>query len=309
MTGAALAKLEERESDRWLEGVAEAQLWAEGCEQVVHVMDREADNYRLLAHMRELGADFVVRLRHDRRVEDGQLSEALHQGAIKLRRAVPVSARRTKSMPRYTHKGRSAREAELVVRVAKVEIEPPNYLRKAEPLELHVVQVLEEDSPPGEAPIAWVLATTLPINTKAEVESILDLYRARWRIEELHKALKTGCMFEKRQLESFTSITSLLAICYPIACELLHLRSLAREKELPARQVMRPTLLQCLRAHPKARPLPDDPSLEQALAVIAGLGGHIEHNGPPGWETLAAGYMALLTFESGWLAALAQRNL
>jgi hypothetical protein len=49
--GSELAKLEERESDRWLEGVAEAQLWTEGCEQVVHVMDREADSFRLYQHM------------------------------------------------------------------------------------------------------------------------------------------------------------------------------------------------------------------------------------------------------------------
>ena len=65
--GSEFAKLEERESDRWLEGVTEAQLWAQGCEQVVHVMDREADSFRLFEHMHEIGADFIVRLRHDRR--------------------------------------------------------------------------------------------------------------------------------------------------------------------------------------------------------------------------------------------------
>lgn len=33
--GSELAKLKERESDRWLESMAEAQLWAEGCERVM----------------------------------------------------------------------------------------------------------------------------------------------------------------------------------------------------------------------------------------------------------------------------------
>lgn len=33
--GSELAKRADRESDRWLESVAEAQLWLEGCEQVV----------------------------------------------------------------------------------------------------------------------------------------------------------------------------------------------------------------------------------------------------------------------------------
>lgn len=308
MPGSSLAKLEERESDRWLEGVTEAQLWAEGCE-VIHVMDREADSYRLFEHMRQLGADFVVRMRHDRRVEDGHLTEALYDAPIKLRRTVPLSARRSKTMPSYTHQGRAAREAKLVVRCATVRLQPPNYLRESEPIELNVVQILEEDPPRGQEPISWVLATSLPVHTSAQVALVLDFYRARWLIEEFHKALKTGCMFEKRQLESFESITTLLAICYPIACELLQLRARARQTNVPAAAVMRLSLLQCLRAHPKARPLPDNPSVEQGLAVIAGLGGHIKHNGPPGWQTLAAGYMELLAFERGWLAAMAHRHL
>lgn len=306
--GSELAKLKERESDRWLESMAEAQLWAEGCERVIHVMDREADSYRLFESARRLQCDFIVRLRHDRRVETGHISSELMQAPIKLRRTVPLSPRRAKSMPSYTHKGRAAREAELIVRCAVVEIQPPNYMRDSDPVELHVVQVLEEAPPKGEEPVAWVLATSLPIRTRAQVEAVLDYYRARWLIEEFHKALKTGCMFEKRQLESFESLTTLLALCYPIACELLRLRSRSREAGIKASDVLRPSLLACLRAHPKARPLPEDPTVEQALFVVAGLGGHIKHNGPPGWQTLAAGYMELLAFERGWLAALASRD-
>lgn len=137
--GSELAKLKERESDRWLESMAEAQLWAEGCERVIHVMDREADSYRLFESARRLQCDFIVRLRHDRRVETGHISSELMQAPIKLRRTVPLSPRRAKSMPSYTHKGRAAREAELIVRCAVVEIQPPNYMRDSDPVELHVV--------------------------------------------------------------------------------------------------------------------------------------------------------------------------
>lgn len=306
--GAEFAKLEERESDRWLEGVAEAQLWAEGCDQVIHVMDREADSFRLFQHMQELEADFVVRLRHDRSVEEGLLAGALAEAPLKLRRKVPITARQGKTMPSYTHHARSAREIELLVRCARVEVQPPNYLKKdAQTLELNVLQILEENPPAGEKPIAWVLATSLPIATRAQAERIIDIYRARWTIEEFHKALKTGCMFEKRQLESFNSITTLLALCYPVACELLRVRSRARQEGLPASDVLRKSQLDCLRAHPKARRLSEDPTVQEALAVIAALGGHQKHNGPPGWESLAAGYMKLNEFEAGWLAALASK--
>lgn len=309
LPGSALAKLEVRESDRWLEGVSEATAWAEGCEQVIHVMDREADNYRLFEHLRQLGTDFIIRLRHDRRVDDGSLTEALYDAPVKLCRTVPLTRRRAKTMPSYTHQGRDARKAKLVVRSATIEILPPNYMSDSEPLELNVVQVLEEDPPKGEEPIAWVLATSLPVKTKAQVATVLDFYRARWLIEEFHKALKTGCMFEKRQLESFESITTLLALCYPIACEILRLRSHARTTNVLASAVMRSSLLKCLQLHPKARPLSDAATLEEALAVIAGLGGHIKQNGPPGWQTIGAGYTELQAFERGWLAATGARDL
>lgn len=301
--GSELAKLEERESDRWLEGVTEAQLWVEGCEQVVHVMDREADSYRLFQHMKDISADFVVRMRHDRRTELGRVAEDLARAPVKLRRFVPLSSREGKSMPRYTHHGRAAREAELTVRSTTVELKPPSYLSDAEPLTLNVVQVLEEHAPNGVKPVSWVLITSLPVKTKAQVERVIDIYRARWGIEEFHKALKTGCMFEKRQLESFQSITTLLAFCYPIACELLRLRSRARDTRTLASETLRPSLLACLRAHPKARKLSPNPTCAEAMAVIAGLGGHIKQNGPPGWQTSGAGMIELLSFERGWLAA------
>jgi hypothetical protein len=308
LPGSALAKLQERESDRWLEGVSEARAWAEGCEQVIHVMDREADNYRLFEHLGQLGADFIIRMRHDRRVDDGALTEALYDAPVKLRRTVPLSRRRAKKMPSYTHQARDAREAKLVVRSATVEILPPNYMTHSEPIELNVVQVLEEDPPEGEEPVAWVLATSLPVKTKAQVAIVLDFYRARWLVEEFHKALKTGCMIEKRQLESFESVTTLLALSYPIACEILRLRSRAQTGVF-ASAVMRPSLLKCLRIHPKARPLPEQPMMEEALAVIAGLGGYIKRNEPPGWQTIAAGYLEIQAFERGWLAATAAKNL
>jgi hypothetical protein len=303
IAGGTISSMEERESDRWLEGVSEAALWTAGCEQVVHVMDREADSFRLFQHIDQLGSDFVVRLRHDRVVQDGLLAESLSQASIKVRLQVPLGARRGRSMPRYTHKARDAREAELVVRSARVEFKPPNYLRTQDPIELNVVQILEENPPTGTEPVAWVLATSLPIQTRHQVESIINAYRARWTIEEFHKALKTGCMFEKRQLESFQSITTLLALCYPVACELLRVRSRARQPGLMASDVLRKSQLDCLRAHKDARVISDTPTAEEALAAIAGLGGHQKHNGPPGWESLAAGYMKLLSFEAGWLAA------
>jgi hypothetical protein len=41
--------------------------------------------------------------------------------------------------------------------------------------------------------------TTEPIDTPEQILAVVDGYRHRWKIEELFKALKTGCAYEKRQ--------------------------------------------------------------------------------------------------------------
>lgn len=303
MPGSDLAKLDERESDRWLEALSEAHLWTEGCEQVVHVMDSEADSFRVFDHLQVLKADFVIRLRHDRRIDDGSLCIELADAPIRMHRHIAVSSRKQKRVPNTAHSERAEREAEVSIRCERVRIQPPNYMAEVSEIELNVVQVLEENPPKGAEPVAWVIATSLPTRTRAEIERVIDIYRARWVIEELHKALKTGCMIEKRQLQSFESITTLLALSYPIACELLRIRSRARQPGLPASEVLRPSLLACLRAHPHAGKLSPNPTAAEALSVVAALGGHIKWNGPPGWQTLAAGYKEILAFERGWLAA------
>ena len=308
--GSELAKLTERESDRWLEGITETTLWAQGCEEVIHVMDREADSARVLSLLAELRSDFVIRMRHDRRlVDEGSVAQELAQAPVRFHREISVGKRSGRAMPRHTHSARAARNAKLSVKCMRLELEPPRYIDTSETISINVVQLLEDKPPTGQKPIAWVLATSLPVQTKKQIERVIDIYRARWVIEEFHKALKTGCMLEKRYLESFESVTTLLAMSYPVAAELLRVRTRAWEPGAPVSDVFRPSLLDCLRAHPKARRLSQNPSSDEVLGVIANLGGHQKNNGPPGWQTLAAGYQKILDFEVGWLAAKAQANL
>jgi hypothetical protein len=52
---------------------------------------------------------------------------------------------------------------------------------------------------------------------------------ARWTIEELNAALKTGCAYESRQFESRHALLNILALTLPVACEVLALRSRTRD--------------------------------------------------------------------------------
>ena len=95
---------------------------------------------------------------------------------------------------------------------------------------------------------------------------------------------------------------TMLALSLPIAVELLALRTLARSDETaPASEILPDEALKALR-HISHRPLPAKPSVQDALWCIAGLGGHIKNNGPPGWQVLQRGMEKFVAFAAGWCA-------
>jgi hypothetical protein len=171
---------------------------------------------------------------------------------------------------------------------------------------LNVVRVWEANPPPDEEPVEWVLFTSDPIDTEAQILKIVDRYRARWTIEEYFKALKTGCAYEKRQLEDYESLANLLAVFAPIACTLLHLRSEARRNpDAPANLIFTSSQIEVLRVLGRI-PLPEAPTQREVLLAVAALGGHIKWNGAPGWQTLGSGYRELVSLTAGWDAAKLQ---
>jgi len=175
-------------------------------------------------------------------------------------------------------------------------------------IELNVLHVFEKDAPDEQEPVDWLLYTTEPLQTRRDVEHVVDAYRCRWLIEELNKALKTGCVVQERQLESLDALTTMLALSLPIAVELLALRTLARAApSTPADVVFHEQELAALR-HVSHRPLPQRPTVQDALWCIAGLGGHIKNNGAPGWQVLQRGMEKFVNFAAGWCAAK-RRNL
>src|SRR5213075_952757 len=92
--------------------------------------------------------------------------------------------------------------------------------------EVNVIHVFEKRPPAAEPPVEWFLLTNLSIDTPEAIAFAVDCYRARWVIEEFFKALKTGCQYESRQLESAGSLLNALAIFSPVAWRLLLLRHL-----------------------------------------------------------------------------------
>jgi hypothetical protein len=308
-SGAEIARDPERESLRWGRGITSTEVLLDGVD-VIHVADRESDSYEVLADAIEQGARFVIRARVlTRRVvgddgnESGTLRGVIDGASGTFSREVELASRKRTSTPRTSHAERTSRVAKLTFSAKRTEIQRPRYRTDLpSSLQVNVVRVFEANPPPNEEPIEWVLLTSEPVVTDDDVATIVDIYRSRWLIEECNKAIKTGCSYEERQFESLDALLTLLALTFPVACELLWLRAVCRrEPNAPARQVLTRTQLKIL-AVMGSRKLGPNPTAHDALWAVAGLGGHIKSNGEPGWLVLYRGMAKLLAYEEGWLA-------
>lgn len=313
LSGPEYAQLQDKESERWPALVDECERRIGKQVSMIHVMDREADAYPLLSMLVEQGRRFVVRLARDRTLcsepDEGphKLTEALENAQDVLELEVPISRRRGSTAPRArrTFAPRNSRIARLHVRVVNVQLQRPRYLPELpETVSLQVVHVHEVGAPEGEQAVSWVLATTEPTTTRPELLKVLEHYRCRWQIEEYFKALKTGCAFEHRQLESYDALLRALAVFLPIAWQLLLVRNLARTNpDAPAHVVLEPVQIDVLREFSSYK-MPPAPTARDALLAVAALGGHIRNNGDPGWIVLGRGMEDLLLLQAGWTAAL-----
>jgi hypothetical protein len=290
----------ESEARRWYRSVEALEKRAAGKFSCIHVTDREGDIFEFLSNAVSLEARFVVRATYDRRIVEDDETISLHEPLLRLKpsvaRNISISLRGnglTPAMDR-AHPPRGAREAAIVMAATTVSIISPLELRTCHEVELNVVRVWEPKPPNGQPPVEWILYTTEPVDTPEQIERVVDIYRARWTIEEFFKALKTGCSIEKRQLETFDTLTNAVAIFTPIAWRMLLARSVSRSTpDRPPTDVLTAVQIRILELKLK-RPLD---SARDALFAIARLGGHLSQNGDPGWQTIGRGFEELLLAE------------
>jgi hypothetical protein len=304
------------ERERWLDQIrAVAGLGIEK-KRLVHVMDREADIYDLIAPLVVEGHRFVTRLMHDRVLatetsgDPKKIRAALAHVRVVAQRTVPLSRRPAAGRSpkqRKIHPSRRPRTASLAIGIVEVELQRPPSASKSLPcrLPITIIRVWERTPPAGEQPVEWVLATNLPVTSAAEAVAVVDRYRSRWVIEEFFQAVKTGCALERRQLETYRRIVNALALFAPIAARLLLIRSESRVfPDGPATVAFSAEELTVLRAAIRGRrPLPRTPTIREAAHALAALGGHLTRNGEPGWQTLAKGYKRLADLLDGWRLA------
>ena len=290
----------DNEQMRWMEGVERAEARLTQCARVTHVMDREGDCFELLYAMQVSGYGAIIRACYDRRVlpEDDahatKLFEALEQAPWLGERKILLS-KRPKSRATKQNPARRKRKAKVKVRATRVELERPSSVPSAgesnKSVSCWAVEMLETKPPKGEAPARWVLLTTHELTNVEQAWEVVDGYQGRWLIEEYNKALKTGCQMRKSQQRSAEALLKTLALAAPVAWYLLVLRYLAEQNEpIEADQVMDSLELALLREmRPKLLERKRKPKVKDVMRALASLGGHLKHNGQPGWKTIERG--------------------
>jgi len=243
--------IEHKESYRWLRTVEElGQMSASVPEtELICVGDRESDIFELFDYRRRKAraVHLLVRGRYNRCLEKEPLKLFEHVGAL------PVMGNAKIQVPRQREKkGKPSKPGQIALpsRVADVELKwdkvtiaapQTSQTRRLRPVELHVLLVSEPHGPKGAKPLHWVLLTTVPIHSRKQALRCLRWYTLRWRIEEWHRVLKSGCHIEAHQHQSAEKLARAISIDTVIAWRVMLLTLLGREvPEIPCKLVFSP---------------------------------------------------------------------
>ena len=287
----------EKESYKWVEALMEVEKQVEVNTRVIHIFDREGDISEVFNQVRQLKhTGVLVRAAHNRSLD--QNSERLWAKMESL----PICFEQEIDVPATAN--HQARRTKLAVRYSAVNLRTPYRFENRDPLKVYAVYATELDCPEGETPLSWMLLTTEVVEDEFMAATILRWYTYRWRVEDYHKILKSGCQSERYRLAA-VGMKTLLGFLSVIAVELLQVTYLHRtQPDAPAIAILNSVQLEVLKA--KASPKPP-PLLTVAWAVeaVAYLGGYLEHRRqtPIGIQVLWRGWLKLHDLCEGWQLA------
>jgi hypothetical protein len=286
----------DRESEIWGQLIDLAGPPPQGA-QWIYTLDRGADNFEVFCHLIEQGDDWVVRVAQRQRtvlVPPGR-SLPLQQYLEEL----PVSGSYPLHLRAREHQ--PARTATIEVRFGPLHMPAPRHqspyvkLHHPQPIAMGVVWAHEVNAPAGVEPLDWALYASLAVATFEDACQAIGYYENRWLIEEWHKALKTGCREEKRQLKTARRLEAMTAMLSVVAVRLVQLKTVARtDPTRPADQVVPIPWIRMLQRVRKTRS-PTPMTTGEFYRELAKLGGFLgrKGDGEPGWMTIWRGWEQL----------------
>lgn len=282
---------EDKESFKWQQAdqAARKRLGADWA-RVITVGDRETDITAYLSWKVAQGDRFVLRALHDRAVEgeDKRLRAAVAKAPVLGTLAVEVAQRGGEH-------GRVKRTALLEVRGITVKLAPDDG-KKAERPTVGAVWATERHPPEGCEALDWLLYTSEPTASAQEAIRALNIYGKRWRIEDFHKAWKSGCGVEDRRMQSEDTLWRVAVILAFVAVRLVQLRDERDLQDEPCDRVLTTMQWKMLWVSTeKRKPIPAvAPTRQWACHAIGRMGGWLPRKGTrPGWQALWEGWARL----------------
>jgi hypothetical protein len=291
--------IEEKESIRWLDNLRQSTDLLGAADRCVHVGDRESDIYELFCTAKDVGTHFLLRTCVDRLAGDGS-----HTIAAEMAETCCRGLHRVEVLDRHG----AVSEAILELKFRRVRVLPPIGKQSRYPaLDLTVLHATERGKPRGRDRIDWKLITDLPISSRVEAIEKLQWYAQRWKIETLHKILKSGCRAEQSKLRTAERLVNLLAMFCILSWRIFWLttlnRSIHRAKPSLAFTPLEIDLLERLAPERRQTGSRRPPSLSACLTQLARLGGYLNRasDAPPGNTVIWRGLSRLTDIEIGYL--------
>jgi hypothetical protein len=293
--------IEEKESYRWLEGYALACEMQQACPQtvVVSVADCEGDIQEwfldAMGRAGEERAEFLIRAKCNRRLAPGAAHGYLWEELQEARSLGKITFKLSRQADR------PARRVTLSIKALPVTFHGARRLGgRLPPVQLWAVYAKELKPPKGEAPLEWLLLTSVPVAGFAAACTVVQWYRARWEIELFFRVLKQGCQIERLRLETDQRLLNAIAIYLIIAWRIHTITMMGRAyPDASCEVVFEPCEWQTIymmqfHSRPPAQP----PPLREMVRALAQLGGFLARtgDGEPGIKSIWQGYQRLHEF-------------
>jgi hypothetical protein len=254
--------IEEKKSFDWIHALRDCVALAPQIPdtQMVCVMDREADFFELFDEQRKKPrVELLVRAKHDRKTvgktdADLTLFDAVRQSPVKSQFLLPVK-RQSARPKRSRQKARDQvkpRTAQVELRYHPVTLRPPSGQADKLPVTLWVVHVREAWPAADTKPVEWFLLTTCKLGDVESALACVRWYCLRWRIEDWHRVLKSGCGIEALAHKTRTRLERAIAIRLVIGWRIMLMTLLGRTcPELPAEILFSDIEIEVLAAYAK----------------------------------------------------------
>ena len=130
------------------------------------------------------------------------------------------------------------------------------------------------------------------------------MYAKRWYIEIFFKVLKSGCGIDVPHFQKGSRIENYIALSMIVAWKVMLTTYLPREYPEASCTIIFTEIewkLAHQAAYKKQRPLPENPpTLKEAVALVAMLGGYQKRKDPPGIQTVWRGVVRLMDMIYGY---------